>query len=99
MGQQHHCHIQCYTYGVVVSVMSSGKPHQSQDLQTWSCGLVAWPQPCALCLGLCTTALVARYGTCSGYNCLCGYNCLQMSGDTPLTAFCRDPVPPVKTMN
>ena len=26
-----------------VSVMSSGKPHQSQDLQTGSCGLVARP--------------------------------------------------------
>ena len=26
-----------------MSVMSSGKPHQSQDLQTWSRGLVARP--------------------------------------------------------
>ena len=29
--------------GAAVSVMSLGKPHQSYDLQTWSCGLVAWP--------------------------------------------------------
>ena len=29
--------------GAAVSVMSSGKPHQSQYLQTWSCGLMAQP--------------------------------------------------------
>ena len=40
MGQQYHCHTKCYTPGAAVSVMSSGKPHQSQYLQTWSCGLV-----------------------------------------------------------
>ena len=43
MGQQYHCHTKCYTPGAAVSVMSSGKPHQSQYLQTWSCGLVAQP--------------------------------------------------------
>ena len=31
------------TTGAAVSVMSSGKPHQSQDPQAWSCGLVARP--------------------------------------------------------
>ena len=41
-----------------LGVMSSGKPHQSQDLPTWSCGLVARPWPCASCLGLCTTLRV-----------------------------------------
>ena len=43
MGQQYHCHTKCYTPGAAVSVMSSGKPHQSQYLQTWSCGLVVRP--------------------------------------------------------
>ena len=43
MGQQYHCHTKCYTPGAAVSVMSSGKPHQSQYLQTWSCGLVVQP--------------------------------------------------------
>ena len=40
MGQHYHYHTKCYTPGAAVSVMSSGKPHQSQYLQTWSCGLV-----------------------------------------------------------
>ena len=43
MGQQYHCHTKCYTPGAAVSVMSSGKPHRSQYLQTSSCGLVVWP--------------------------------------------------------
>ena len=43
MGQQYHCHTKCYTPGAAVSVMSSGQPHQSQYLQTWSCGLVVRP--------------------------------------------------------
>ena len=43
MGQRYHCHNKCYTLGAAVDVMSSGKPHQSQDLPTWSCGLVAPP--------------------------------------------------------
>ena len=43
MGQQYHCHTKCYTPGAAVSVMSSSKPHQSQYLQTWSCGLVVRP--------------------------------------------------------
>ena len=42
-----------------VSAMSPGKPPQSQDLQTWSCGLVARPRPRASCLGLCTAAGVS----------------------------------------
>ena len=36
----------------------SGKRHQSQVLQTWSCGPVAQPRPRASCLRLCTTAHV-----------------------------------------
>ena len=60
MGQQYHCHHKCYTFGAAVSVMSSGKPHQSLDLPTWSCGPVAQPQPHASCLGLCTTAHVSE---------------------------------------
>ena len=51
MVQQYHCHTQCYTCGAAVSVMFSGKPQQSQDLQNWSCGLVARPPPRASCLG------------------------------------------------
>ena len=43
MGQRYHCHNKCYTLGAAVGVMSSGKPHQSQDLPTCSCGLVARP--------------------------------------------------------
>ena len=43
MGQQYHCHTKCYTPGAAVSVMSSGKPHQSQYLQAWSSGLVVRP--------------------------------------------------------
>ena len=43
MGQRYHCYIKCYTLGAAVGVMSSGKPHQSQDLPVWSCGLVAQP--------------------------------------------------------
>ena len=46
--------------------MSCGKPHQSQDLQTWSCGLLARPRRVhhvsddfLPCLGLCTTAHVS----------------------------------------
>ena len=43
MGQEYYCHTKCYTPGAAVSVMSFGKPHQSQYLQTWSCGLVVRP--------------------------------------------------------
>ena len=43
MGQEYYCHTKCYTPGATVSVMSSSKPHQSQYLQTWSCGLVVRP--------------------------------------------------------
>ena len=43
MGQRYHCHNKCHTLGAAVGVMSSGKPHQYQDLPTWSCGLVARP--------------------------------------------------------
>ena len=56
MEQQYHCHTQCYAFGAAAGVMSSGKPPQSQDPQTWSCGLVARPRPRASCLGLCTPA-------------------------------------------
>ena len=42
-----------------VSVKSSGKPAQSQDRQTPSCGLVARPRRRASCLGLSTTARVS----------------------------------------
>ena len=74
-----------------VSVMSSGKPQQSEDLQT--CGLVARPLCRASCLGLCTTTTVARCRTCGG----CHW--WRMSADTPLTALCRASVPRVRTMN
>ena len=43
MGQRYHCHNKCYTLGAAVGVMSFGKLHQSQDLLTWSYGLVARP--------------------------------------------------------
>ena len=42
--------------GAAVSVLSFGKPRQSQNLQTWSFGLVSRPRTCASCLRLCTTA-------------------------------------------
>ena len=45
--------------GAAVSVASSGIPHQSQDLQTRSCGLVAQPQPRESCLRWCTPACVS----------------------------------------
>ena len=57
--------------GAAVSVMSSRKPHQSQDLQTGSCGLVARPRPHASCLVLRTTAhgCVHVRGACAGFHC------------------------------
>ena len=74
-------------------VMSSGKPHQSQDLQTRSCGPGARPRPRASCLGPYTTAhvslnTVARCGTCGGCH------CRRVSADTPLTAWRRPPSAP-----
>ena len=75
-----------------MSVMSSGKPHQSLDLPAWSGGPVTRPQPRASCLGLCTTAhvspTVARCGTRSDYH------CLPVRTDTPLTAWRRAPSAP-----
>ena len=57
------------TKGAAVGVMSSGRPHQSQDLQTCSCGLMAWPRPCASCLTVhhcpCVSDTVVRCGACS----------------------------------
>ena len=63
--------------GAAVTVTSSGKPPQSQDLQTRSCGLVARPRPCASCLGLCTSCpcvsdTAAYCGTCRGCRCVRG---------------------------
>ena len=69
--------------GAAVSVMSPGKPHQSQDLQTWSCGLVARLQPPASCLVLCTTAhgsLTPRHVVRPGAGC----HCLRVSANTLL---------------
>ena len=71
MGQRYHCHNKCCTLGAAVGVMSSGKPHQSQDLPTWSSGLVA--RPCVtLCImsrtmhhSPCASDAVAQCGTCS----------------------------------
>ena len=62
--------------GAAVSVMSSGKPHQAQCLQTWCCGLTVHH---------CTRVsdAVARVGTCGGCH------CLRVSADTPPTALRR----------
>ena len=79
----------------VVGAMSSGKPDQSQDPQTWSCGLMVRPQPRASCLRLGTTAHLSMAPPARRSGC----HCLPVSADTPLTAACRVSVPPVRTMH
>ena len=75
--------------GAAVSVMSSGKTPQSQDLQIRSCGLVAWPRPRASCLGLWATARVPsllrgslRYGPPTEW--VCWATCLLNVGHSPI---------------
>ena len=45
VGQQYYCRTQCYTFGAVVSVMTSGERQQSQDLQSRPCPVVWWFGP------------------------------------------------------
>ena len=70
MGQRYHCHNKCYTLGAAVGVMSSGKPHQSQDLPD----LVQWSSGSALTLCIMSRTVhhfprasdpVEQCGTCS----------------------------------
>ena len=73
----------------VVSLVSSSKPHQSQDLQ--SCGLVAQ----VLCI-MSQTVHHCPYvsNTVAHYRTSCGCPCLWLGVDTPLIALRRAPVCP-----
>ena len=70
-------------------VMSTGEPHQFQDLQTRF--VLKWLTSCIMSRIVlhcpCVSGAVAHCGTCSGCR------CVRMSADAPLTALRRAPVP------